>query len=237
MRLSATLPTRVEAGDVFELRAEVQDRETLPNALLYTWSTPVGGAFVPIIDSLREVRWTAPAGQPPQEGPIRLSATETYLEDGVQKTHQVALATSSFHYNDSPADVLRISTRFITQLFADFAVTPEQAVQDFSDNCPGKREERLQVEGNRKEVRILSGSFTDAIVLLNPDKTRADVAGLCVFRDIPNAGPNAGLTERVEGVCRLTAVYEQWNWRLCDSNFDALDTSVETLRFRTPGLR
>jgi hypothetical protein len=227
----------VEAGETVDVTADVEDAETPLDQLTYAWTaSDLGGTFDPVSGNLRRVKWLAPRGIAPKAFPFQLMVTEQYLELGVMKTHQVSALSSMLHYNDSPADVMRIAVRFITELFSNYSVTPAEAVQDFSDSCVGKRREREDVEGNRKNFRILSGDYSNVVVTLNSDRTRARVTGKCVFRDIPKSGPNAGRTERVEGRCDLEAVYERWNWFLCDSEFTGSRTTRESLRFRVPGL-
>jgi hypothetical protein len=233
------MPLRVEAGSVLEVVAEVQDAETPLDQLTYTWTAgSVGGTFDPVNANPGRVRWLAPRGSAPAAFIFQLSVTEPYQELGVPKTHQVSAASSMLHYNDSIAEVMGIAVRFITELFSNYSVTPAEAVQDFSDSCPGKKRELADVEGNRKNFRILSGTYSNVVVTLNSDRTYANVTGICVFRDIPKSGPHAGDTQQVEGRCHLTAIYEQWKWFLCDSEFDAKGLApTESLRFRVPGLR
>jgi hypothetical protein len=237
--VASSLPVRVEAGQVLEIAADVQDAETPIEQLSYGWVSPLGGGFTPVNGNPRHVSWTAPHGLPPAPLEFVLVVTEQYVQQGESRSNQVSARSAVVHYNDSPADVMTIAMRFITELFPNFAVTPEQAVQDFSDSCPGKQRERRDVERNRRDFRILSGTYSNVSVTLNADRTRATVSGTCVFRDIPNPGqPNAGRTQRVAGTCNLTAIYELWNWRLCDSTFDPpFSTSRESLRYRVPGLR
>jgi hypothetical protein len=233
-----SLPVRVEAGETLEISAEVQDAETPLDQLFYTWVSTLGGAFTPVNENPRHVSWVAPDALPPASLEFMLLVTERFMYQGASRSQEVSARSSVVHYNDSRADVTRIATRFITELFPDFTVTPAQAVQDFSDSCPGKRRELRDVEGNRLNFRILSGTFSNIAVTLNADRTRAAVTGACAFRDIPNPGqPNAGRIQRVEGTCNLTAIYEEWNWRLCDSNFDPpFSRTRESLRYRVPGL-
>jgi hypothetical protein len=237
--ITSTLPVRVEAAETLDLAADVQDRETPVDQLTYTWTaTGVGGTFEQVSANPRRVKWLAPRGSLPRAFAFELAVTERYQESGVHRIHQVSASSSMLHYNDSPADLTRITVRFITELFSNYSVTPAQAVQDFSDSCEGKRREREDVEGNRKNFRILSGTYSNISTALNSDRTRATVTGRCVFRDIPNSGPNAGRTQRIEGRCDFNAIYERWNWFLCDSTFTGSGPATrESLRFRVPGLR
>ena len=231
-------PERVEAGESIQIAATVQDDETASGDLAYAWSDDgLGGVFSALFEPWR-VAWAAPHGVSPRAFTFRLVVTENYAVGGAPRSQQVSAATLPVHYNDSRFEVTRMATRFITELFSVYTVTPEEAVQDFTDSCPGKRSERRDIAGNRQAVQILSGVYSNQVVGLNNERTQATITGLCEFRDIPNSGPNAGRTQRIQGVCTMTAVYENWRWYLCDSKFDNVTPVViESLRFRAPGVR
>jgi hypothetical protein len=229
---------RVEAGGSAELIADVQDDQTPLDQMAYTWSSDKsGGTFTPINGSLRHVRWQPPAGAAAGAYVFTLNVVERY-QDGIQtKQHVVSATTAPVHYNDSLAEILKISFRFLTELFPTFSVSPQEAVRDFSDSCQGKEWELYDVTINRRDFHILSGTYSGVSVAFNSDKTLATVSGRCVFRDIPNSGPFAGRVERVEGTCTLTALYERWNWSLCSSSYgDGVAPVPESLRYRVPGL-
>jgi hypothetical protein len=121
--------------------------------------------------------------------------------------------------------------RYLTELFPSFSVSPKDAVQDFTDTCPGRDEEFEDVVTNRKNFHILSGTFNITSLTIDPAFLDAKVVGTCVFHDIPNGGKQ----ETVTGICTLTAVYENWKWFLCDSTFAGLGVTPESLRGRVPG--
>jgi hypothetical protein len=227
---------RVDADGEVTVTAVVEDLETPLDQLTYQWSaTPVNGEFT---GQGREVRWRAPRQQKsPDVYTITLLVTEKYTASGQPAEHK-ASKTIDIRYNDSLAEVMRISMRFLTELFPDFNVSPQEAVQDFSDSCPDKAAELSDVANNRKNYRILSGSYTNVTIALDAAKTSADVNGVCTFVDIPQlpSDPNFNRREAVSGICTLTAVYENWRWYLCSSRFRGLGTTpLEHLRYRVPG--
>jgi hypothetical protein len=242
---SVTVGTaRVEAGDDVAVTAVVEDTETPVDQLTYDWSSaPANGTFA---GTGRQVRWKAPFLQPPSLYTLTLKVTEKYTSGGVAKEN-TASANGQVHYNDSYHEINTISMRFLTELFPNFSVTPQQAVQDFSDStnrqpdgstCAVERDMELnQIANNRVDFHILSGTYTNVSINLNGDKTFADVFGTCVFEDIPQDPTNQyfGRRERVTGICHLTAVYEKWNWFLCKSNFAWTGTMPENLNYRVPG--
>jgi hypothetical protein len=216
--LTAASP-RVEADAEVALTAAVHDTDTPVDQLSYGWSaTPVNGEFT---GTGRDVRWRAPRLQKtPDLYTLTLLVTEKYTSAGQPAENKVS-KTVQVRYNDSPSEITRIGVRFLTELFADFSVSPQAAVQDFSDSCPGKASELSDVTNNRINFQILSGTYTNVSVNVDGAKTSAGVSGFCTFVDIPQDpnNKNYGRRESISGICTLTAVYENWKWQLCDSHF------------------
>ncbi len=214
-----TASPRVEANEDVAVAASVTDAETPIDQLSYQWSAaPVNGEFA---GTGRNVRWRAPRLQrTPDLYSLNLLVTETYTSAGRTAENKV-LKSVAIHYNDSPTEITRIGVRFLTQLFPDFSVSPQAAVQDFTDSCDEKAKEFSDVTNNRINFHILSGTYTEVQVDLDATKTSADVSGLCTFVDIPEDpnNPFYGKRESVSGTCTLTAVYENWRWFLCSSHF------------------
>ncbi len=214
----AASTARVDANGQITLTATVEDPDTPVDQLVYAWTaTPAHGTFS---GSGRSVTWTAPAGV---VTPDIYSFTVTVSEN--QPLHNtVTSAPVQVRYNDSKAEIGALGVRFLTVLFPDFSVTPSQAVQDFSDTCPGKAAEFSDVVQNRANFRILSGAFSVSSfspIVVQPGLPakdslyEPDFRGTCTFQDIPNGGQQ----ETVTGVCCMSAIYENWKWFLCDSNF------------------
>jgi len=226
---------RVEADQSVVATAFVSDAETPLDQLMYQWSaTPVNGTFTgtgPI------ATWRAPRQQAtPDLYTLKLLITEKYTSGGQPKENSVS-STVQVHYNDSPKEIMTISMRFLTELFPTYTIPAQQAVADFSDSCSEKTSEYNDVANNRINFQILSGTYTNVSVTPNSDRTFADVSGTCAFRDIPKdpKNPNVGKTETVTGICRLTAIYENWKWWLCSSHFQGISTTTSSLRYRVPG--
>jgi hypothetical protein len=226
---------RVEADQEVIATAFVSDAETPLDQLTYQWSaTPANGTFSgpgPI------ATWRAPKQQPtPDTYALKLLITEKYTSAGQPKENTVS-STVQVHYNDSVSEITKISMRFLTELFPTYTVSAQQAVADFSDSCSEKSSEQKDVANNRVSFQILSGTYSNVVVNVNGDRTHADVAGTCVFKDIPKdpANPNFGKNETVTGTCRLTAIYENWKWWLCSSTFQGSGVTTNSLRYRVPG--
>jgi hypothetical protein len=227
---------RAEAGSEITLTAVVSDTETAIDKLTYDWSAmPVNGEFT---GSGPQIRWRAPRQQrTPDVYSLRLVVTERYASGSETRENQVTKSVE-VHYNDSQAEIMRISMRFLTELFPEFNVSPQSAVQDFADSCPGKADELNDVTNNRNNFRILSGTYTNVSINLDASRSSAEVAGTCTFVDIPTnpSNPFYGRRESVTGICTLTTVYENWRWFLCSSHFRGLGTvPLAHLRGRVPG--
>lgn len=230
--LTASSP-RVEADGEVSLTAVVEDADTALDKLVYEWSSsPSRGTFTA---AGRQARWVAPHLQPtPDLYTLTLTVTENYTDaSGAAKQNKVTRSVE-MRYNDSYAEMTRVSTRFLTELFANAAVTPQQAVQDFSDNCAGKAAERGDIENNRRLFFIESGTFSVTSINLNAERTSGTVVGRCVFKDTVRA---TGVHETVTGICTLDTVYENWKWLLCGSSFagTGTTTSAAALSGRVPG--
>jgi hypothetical protein len=237
--VSLTSNPRIEADDELIVTAVVEDAETPLDMLIYEWSVaPDKGILTPSADG-RQLRWKAPHAQrSPDVYTITLNVTEKFTSpEGEAKVNKADPQSVQVHYNDSWADVKRISMRYLTELFPNYSLSPAQAVQDFTDSCPGKQDELQDVATNRKSFHILSGTYTITSQTLDQRKLNGTVIGTCVFHDIPTdpTNPLFGKQEKVTGICTLTAVYENWNWFLCTSTFKGLGVTPESLRGRVPG--
>jgi hypothetical protein len=233
--LTAASP-RVDADNEVALTAVVQDAETPLGQLTYQWSvTPSKGQFS---GTGAQVRWRAPRQETsPDLYTLKLTVTEQYVSAGEPALHEVS-KTVAVHYNDSPAEITKISMRFLTELFPDFSVSPQAAVQDFTDSCSDKASELSDITNNRLNFHILSGTYTNVSVDIDSSKTSADVSGQCTFVDIPTnpSNPMFGRRESVSGICNLTTIYENWKWYLCSSHFRGSGSvPMNQLRFRVPG--
>ena len=231
--------TRAEAGQGVQVTASVKDAETPVDQLTYAWSaTPTNGTFN---GTGATVTWTPPSGvTTPDLYTITLTVTEHYTSAG-QAQQNVVSSSATVHYNDSKKESVDLASLFL-QDFGTFTTSPAQCVRNFSDNIAcQKGNEFTDITYNRANYHILSSTFTATSVTFDQPRQNGVVDGPCVFEDIPNVGENppltnAGKRELVAGTCHLTTVYENFQWRLCVSNFLApYNTTIESLRGRVPG--
>jgi hypothetical protein len=226
--------SRVEAGEELRLTAVVRNAGVLPDTLAYAWSvSPAAGVFV---GSGAQVSWRAPGRQKtPNLYELGVVVRERFTSMHGVFERPLSASSVTVHYNDSSAEATRLASQFLSD-FGTFSVSPEQCVRNFSDRCRGKQEELGQIQGNRANYHILSSTFTATTISFDASRTSGIVEGPCVFEDTPNFGPDAGRRERVSGTCVMTTVYENFQWRLCDSHFNPpFDQRFESLRYRVPG--
>jgi hypothetical protein len=233
--------TRVEAGQDVQVTASVKDAETPLDQLTYTWSaSPHSGTFT---GTGATVTWRPPTGETtPDLYTITLTVTEHYTSAG-QPAQNVVSFGATVHYNDSHKESVDLAALFL-QDFGTFTTSPAACVRNFSDNgrcAQEKADEFSQITNNRLNYHIWGSTFTATNVTFDAPRQNGVVDGPCVFEDTPNVGvspplPNAGKRELVAGICHLTTVYENFQWRLCVSNFDPpFNNTVESLYGRVPG--
>jgi hypothetical protein len=216
---------RVEAGEEISVSVVVSDAETPVDQLTYEWQSDVGT----FTGQGPAVRWRAPSGtQTPGDYVLTLRITEVYGSpdaSGVRPRHQVTGLSASIRVHDSPKEVGDMAVRFLTD-FANSSVAPEVAVREFTDSCRGKREELEQIQDNRRKYRILSSQLRLRSVSVSSSNVSATAQVSCEFVSRIVECPQGvlacqpGRTERVRGECRVTSVYENRRWWLCESNFD-----------------
>ena len=231
---------RAEADRPIQVTAVVRDTESTIDKLTYTWSaSPQAGSFggtMSFIGNQVINTWWPPKGETtPDVYTITLTVSEAYTSVGQAKQNVVPSSTT-VHYNDSLKEMTDLAYDFLVYKFGNFNVSPAEAVSNFSNSCPGKAAEFDDVKDNRAEFHIISASFQSPVASLDSTMTRGTVEGPCTFEDIPNSGPNAGRHEFVNGICRLTTVYENdFRWYLCDSRFTGTGIDFASLRGRVPG--
>jgi hypothetical protein len=216
---------RAEADQPVQVTAFVSDAETPVDRLLYEWTAaPAAGTFVgdgPVVD------WRPPRGsRTPETFTLTLKITEMYAQ-GSRTMRNGASSTVQMHYNDSSAEITALSLQFLKD-FSTYNVSPAECVRNFSDSCEGKSEELGDITYNRQNFQILDGDYHVQSITYNGDRTFASVTAPCTFHDIPRGGSR----EQVDGTCSLTAVYENWAWWLCKSNFVPAAAGTRTIMGR-----
>jgi hypothetical protein len=226
----------LEVSESVELTAAVQDQESANDQLTFVWSA-ADGSFTG--QGLR-VTWQAPATLTTPANPVLiLTVVESYKGVNAQGQtvpleHRISRSVTVRVHNS--VKELGDMGRSFLQKFATSSVSPEACVLDFSDGCSGKKAELADIQRNRVNFVILDSRLGEPRVTNLSRYTRADISMSCFFESrrvtCPpgSAGCVVGAIERVSGTCRLTAVYEQARWWLCESRFSG--TSL-----LSPGMR
>jgi hypothetical protein len=226
---SITVAPRAEAGDEVAVTAVAQDQETNPANLVYEWTAP-GGTFA---GAGASVRWTAPGITGPTAFDLTLTLIERYtvaIAGGGEETHENRVtARATVHVNDSSREITMLATNFIDD-FLHSDRSPEFCVRNFTDACAvGKRDELNDIRENRRlfindpaRSNMAAGSITffDAGSSRRPvpvaQSPFAEFLAPCRFAATSRVTGQFGIAT---GICQLTHVYENWQWRQCESHF------------------
>ena len=218
---------RAEVNTEVIFTATVRDAETPVDQLIFEWAADAG-TFTGAGSS---ISWRLPdTATTPADYVIRVTVREPYgtaPAGGQRPENRVTANSNPVHVNNSPKELGELAMRFLND-FANSQVSADTCVREFSNACPGKAAERSQIQDNRRDYDVLSFSLRLREVVVNQDKTSARMRVNCSFTSrvkacVPGTSvPNCavGKTERVEGDCNTTGIYEQGRWWLCDSSFD-----------------
>lgn len=223
---------RTEVDVDIPVQVLVTDAETAIDQLGYAWTATAGT----IVGSGRTVTWRLPKGAPtPVDVTITVAVTEPYqvLENGmlVTRQHRVEGITSPFRVHDSPTEVRTVAMDFL-EMFADAGVPPSVCVQNFSDSCPGKAAEESDIEDVRKGRSVQDADLTFRSVNLNGLRTEAEVSIACRLESLVTAKIDAsdpfmpGDRVVADGICDMTAIYQQGLWKLCTSHFAGQEVKI-----------
>jgi hypothetical protein len=226
---SITATPRAEARDDVPVNAVVQDQETNPANLVYEWSA-AGGSFGGTGSS---VRWTAPSVTAPTAFDLTLTVIERYtvaIAGGGEETHENRVTgKTTVHVNDSSREITTLSTTFIDD-FLHSDRSPEFCIRNFSDSCAdGKQMELNDIRNDRRDLindPARSNMGPGSIAFYDARSSRVPVpASQSTFADL-RAACRFAATSRITGAfsiatgtCQLTHVYENWQWRQCESHF------------------
>jgi hypothetical protein len=227
---------RTELLGIVDLSATAEDQESAADRLRFEWSA-AGGTFS---GTGAAVQWQAPASATtPANYPLTLTIVEPYQALNaagqiVTLEHRVS-SQVAVRVHDSPKELGDIGLRFLS-LFANSAVSPQQCVVDFSDNCRGKASEIADIEQNRRLFRILSHTPATPRVSYTPGSNVAQVTIRVTIVDQivtcvgwpPAWGPCVPnrVNDPVTFDARLPSVYENGRWWICESHADSVGASV-----------
>ena len=224
-----TVSSRAESRVEVAVTAVVQDQETTPANLVYEW-TPTGGT---VTGTGASVRWLMPGVTTPTALDLNLTVIERYtvaVPGGADEARENRVTgKATVHVNDSSREVTDLATAFIDD-FLHSERTPEFCVRTFSDTCPGKQEELRDIRDNRANfvnnpaastmgpgtLTFYDNGSTRRLQVAPSQASFAEMFAPCRFAATAKATGASGLAI---GTCQLTSIYENFQWRLCDSRF------------------
>jgi hypothetical protein len=224
-----TVSSRAESRAELPVTAVVQDLETSPANLVYEW-TATGGT---VTGTGASVRWLMPGVTTPTALDLNLTVIERYtvaVPGGVDEARENrVIGKATVRVNDSSREVTDLATLFIDD-FLHSERSPEFCIRNFTDTCPGKQEELRDLRNNRANFvnnPAASSMGPGTLTFYDTGSTRrvqvapsqaafAELFAPCRFAATNRATGASGLAI---GTCQLTAIYENFQWRLCDSRF------------------
>jgi len=232
-----TSRSTIETTEPILVSATVEDLDVGHDRLSFLWSNADGSFMGEGV----VVTWQAAEGLvTPADVVLTLTVVENYPgldAQGQPATleHRVSRSVTVRVHN-SVEELGDMGLSFLDK-FATSSLSADECLVDFSDNCPGKQSEREDIERNREHYLILDWELGAPIVSNLSKYNRADIAIPCSFESAfvmcsPAVTPDCvvGEIESAAGTCRLTAVYEQARWWLCDSRFSSSSSLSPMMR-------
>ena len=218
---------RAEVDVPITLTAVVEDAETAVANLTYAWTADTGT----FTGTGSTVTWVA--GQnatTPADVVLTLTVTERYTSGTTQAENKVS-STTTVRLNNSPKELREMSVRFLTD-FANSKISPDQCVQEFSDSCSGKKDERADVDDARHDYEHIGSTIRPTSLTITGNRLTATVHTFCAFTvRVISPEPReesckltpcpVGSIGSSSGDCWTTNVYEKGRWWLCESHFTA----------------
>lgn len=225
---------RTEVNTDVSVTAVVKDEDTSIDQLKFEWKVDAGT----VSGEGPSVKWRAPVDiTTPGDYTVTLTVTETYGAPdafGVRPRNVSTATSPAIRVHNSPKELGDMSILFLSD-FATSSTPTSTCLRNFSDSCPGKAEEKRDIDDNRAYLEILSSSLNLRSVTLGSSRSTAKMSVACAFTSrivkCPPPGPGSsacvvGSVESVKGDCSLTGVYEQKRWWLCDSHFNGTATAA-----------
>jgi len=149
----------------------------------------------------------------------------------------VSPSPGSVSATDTSEVIGQMGVAFLNRFVAS-EVSPEACLVDFTDACPGKRDELSDIRYNRVHFDILGSRLGQPTVRIATTGVTANISIPCAFdsRAIKCDTPDCvvGSMGYVTGNCTLTSVRETAGWRLCTSNFSGIAVTPSAQFFFGP---
>jgi hypothetical protein len=219
---------QVDAGRDVEVTVTVEDAETPPEMLVFSWSVEAGT----LEGQGRTVRWKPPVDGPvPRDYVVSVTVTESYTGAGGEAAqHRVTGSTPPIRVNDGVREMRQLTETFLND-FANQETTPEYCVRNFSDACRGKREELEDIQNVRNLVEVVGSEYRIETIALNSgwaECTAPSGPQSCAVAVAPvhwtSRVKATGETKHDIGDAVLSGIFDGRQWLLCDSRFFPTET-------------
>ena len=195
---------RTEVNTDVTFTAVVKDEDTSVDQLKFEWKADAGT----FSGEGPSVKWRAPTDiSTPADYTITLTVTETYGAPdalGVRPKNVSTATSPAIRVHNSPKELGDMSILFLKD-FATSSTPSSTCLRNFSDSCPGKAEEKSDIDNNRavpgNPLLVAESQERDARI---EPLDREDVCRVRVHvahREVPAARPRfLSLRRRLGGI-------------------------------------
>lgn len=221
-----------DVGQALDIVATVTDTETAVGSLAFDWSADAGA----ITGSGATARWQAPSsGTWPLTATISVTVTERFTDPATGPQEHKTSGELKVAVHAFTAESAAVALQFLND-FSDSSIAAATVIdRSFSTSarCADDRAQELQdITGNRLEYTIRSSRIGAAAVAIHFQSTSPLGEPGDAWIDVPCGWTSTvkanGSTEVVDGICRLTSVYDSGEWGLCSSRFSGNASSLGT---------
>lgn len=219
--------TNIEAGEEITVSASV-DGVGAPGQLRYVWSVqPNAGMLTPEGPTLR---WKAPVSDPVPATYVfsvtLVQSSQTAIGPPAATTQNGAASSPPVFVNDARREMISQSELFLRES-AESSVSPDAAVRNFTDSCPGKQAAIEEIAANRAAYSAASVSFDLQMFVRSiewANCTAADGSARCALLIYDAAWSRTrradSVQETVTGTEYVQGFYEGNRWWLCGARFE-----------------
>ncbi|MBP1633933.1 MAG: hypothetical protein H6Q10_507 [Acidobacteria bacterium] len=223
-----------DAGQQLQIVATVTDVETPVENLTFEWSADVGI----VTGSASTANWRAPSsGAFPLVATIGVKVIERFTEPGSTTPQQnTATGELKIHVHRFEEENAELGLRFLRD-FSDSDIPADTVIsRSFSTSArcaEGRAAELQDVTDNRNNYIIRESRLGAAKVEIHfestsPFRSRPGDAWIDVPCGWTSTVKADGTTQVVNGVCKMTSVYDVDRWALCWSDWQGDAASIGT---------
>ena len=217
--------TNIEAGEEILVSASV---DGAPGQLRYIWTVqPNAGTLTPEGSTLR---WKAPVSDPVPATYVfsvtLVQSSQTAIGSPAAGTQNGAASSPPVFVNDARREMISQGDLFLRES-AESSVSPDAAVRNFTDSCPGRQTAMTEIAANRSAYSTMSVKFDLQLFIRSiewANCTAADGSARCALLIYDATWTRTrradSVQEAVTGTQYLQGFYERNRWWLCGARFE-----------------